>query len=145
MLKIKQFFAAHLETADAPLSNQQTQLACAALMIEIATIDEHFDQRELDTLKQHLTEQFKLDAATLTQLCELAHSEQQDASSLYQFTRIINETCSNTDKFELLRGMWKVARADGAIDKYEEYMIRKLCDLIHLPHSAFIQAKQLSK
>ena len=37
--------------------------------------------------------------------------------------------------------LWRVAVADGEISKYEDYLIRKIADLIHLPHSEFIRAK----
>jgi uncharacterized tellurite resistance protein B-like protein len=38
--------------------------------------------------------------------------------------------------------MWKVAYADGSVDKYEAHIIRRISDLIHLPNSQFVRAKQ---
>ncbi|RMG28378.1 MAG: TerB family tellurite resistance protein, partial [Gammaproteobacteria bacterium] len=31
--------------------------------------------------------------------------------------------------------------ADGRLDKYEEYLVRKLADLLHVRHADLVQAK----
>ncbi|MBR9912405.1 MAG: TerB family tellurite resistance protein [Gammaproteobacteria bacterium] len=121
------------------------QLAAAALMIEVATIDEHFDAQELATLKAELQRQFAVDGQALDDMIALARSESRDATSLYQFTRCINDEFSNQEKLNLMTGMWRIAYADGQLDKYEEHLIRRIADLIHLPHSQFIRAKQLAR
>jgi uncharacterized tellurite resistance protein B-like protein len=41
--------------------------------------------------------------------------------------------------------MWEIAYADGNIDKYEEYVIRKVSDLIYISHDDFIKCKQIAK
>ena len=41
--------------------------------------------------------------------------------------------------------MWKIAYADGNIDKYEEHIIRKVSNLIYVAHSDFIKAKLSAK
>ena len=45
------------------------------------------------------------------------------------------------DKLMLLRNLWRIAYADGYLDKYEEHLIRKISDLIHVSHSDFINIK----
>ena len=37
--------------------------------------------------------------------------------------------------------LWHVALADGEIDKYEDHLVRKVADLIYVPHLSFIRAK----
>ena len=37
--------------------------------------------------------------------------------------------------------MWSVAFADGAVDKYEEHLIRKIAGLIYVPHQEFIRTR----
>ena len=41
--------------------------------------------------------------------------------------------------------MWKIAYADGNIDKFEEHIIRKVSNLIYVSHSDFIKAKISAK
>ena len=41
--------------------------------------------------------------------------------------------------------MWGVALADDALSRYEEHVIRKVADLLYLPHHDFMLAKQLAR
>jgi uncharacterized tellurite resistance protein B-like protein len=41
--------------------------------------------------------------------------------------------------------MWRVAFADGHLDKHEEGIIRRVADLLHLRHSEFMQCKLLAR
>jgi uncharacterized tellurite resistance protein B-like protein len=34
-----------------------------------------------------------------------------------------------------------VALVDGELDKYEEHLVRKVADLIYVPHLSYIRAK----
>ena len=74
-------------------------------------------------------------------MLELARQESQDSHSLHPFLRRINRHFDPEQKAEILEDLWRVAFADGRLDKYEEYHIRRIADLLHLPHSAFIRAK----
>jgi uncharacterized tellurite resistance protein B-like protein len=38
--------------------------------------------------------------------------------------------------------MWRVAMADDVLSRYEEHLIRKVADLLYVPHSDFMAAKQ---
>lgn len=146
--KISRFFERHLQPAGGDsthLSFAQKQLAVAALLIEVATADHVFDQVELDALMLLLQRKFSLSQEQLLELTDLAKSEAADATSLYQFTQLINRECSHDEKCGLIKSMWEVAYADKNIDKYEEYVIRKVADLIHVSHSEFMRAKNLIK
>ncbi len=41
----------------------------------------------------------------------------------------------------MLESIWRVALADGRIDKYEEQLIRRIADLLHLHHREYMQAR----
>lgn len=140
--KILNFFTAELSHEDGrDLNQNQRQLATAALLIEVAKVDHSLDDDEFETLKSVLAERFQLDSQQLDELTTMAEMEQEQASSLYQFTQLINQECRPAEKFELLKAMWEVAYADGKLDKYEEHLIRKVAELIYVPHSEFIRAK----
>ena len=63
----------------------------------------------------------------------------------YEFTRVINDDFSFEEKYDLIKSMWEIAFADGNVDKYEEYVIRKVSDLIYISHPDFIESKQKAK
>ncbi len=143
---IKAFFSNLLDAEDVNIdSTDPKQLAAAALMIEIATIDEHFDATEIQALVKELQRQFELDSETLHKLIDIARRESDQSTSLYQFTRCVNDEFSHEEKFDLLIGMWRIAYADGNLDKYEEYMVRRVTDLIHVSHGDFIRAKKMAQ
>jgi uncharacterized tellurite resistance protein B-like protein len=128
-----------------PLTSHQKQLAMAALLVEVAVADHHFSQAELSRLLQLLEQKFALRTDERLALAERAQSEVTHATSLYQFTQLVDKECTMQEKFDLVKAMWEMAFADGQLDKYEEYVIRKVADLIHIPHSQFMRAKSLSK
>lgn len=140
--KFRDFFSTELAREEnETLSHDQCQLATAALLIEVASADRDFDAEELKTLKSILAGKFNLDDGQLQELTDLAESEKEQATSLYQFTQLINNDCNPDEKYHLMKAMWEVAYADGNIDKYEEHLIRKVADLIYVPHNEFIRAK----
>lgn len=70
-----------------------------------------------------------------------AFNEADGAMSLYEHVQLINDHFDRRSKLALVEQMWRVALADGNIDGYEEYTIRKLCDLLFIKHRDFMQAK----
>lgn len=144
----KLFAMLKLDDPASPQSESKTQgwsLAASALMIEVATADQSFDNTELDALLVILAREFMLTPDQLDSLVLNAKQQSKDATSLYQFTRQVNDDCSNQEKYRLMLGLWQVAYADGSLDKYEEHIIRRIADLIHLPHTQFMRAKHEAK
>jgi uncharacterized tellurite resistance protein B-like protein len=70
-----------------------------------------------------------------------AQQRVEDATSLYEFTKVINAYCNLDQKLRLVGAMWTVAYADGNADKYEEHLIRNVAELLYVPHSNYIQCK----
>ena len=146
--KISAFFERHLQPAggaSASLSHQQKQLVIAALLIEVAMADHVFDERELISLQQLIKQKFSISDAHISELIALAKEESAESTSLHQFTQLVHQHCSLGEKFELLVSMWELAFADKTLHKYEEYVIRKVADLIYVSHSEFIRAKAIAK
>lgn len=141
--RIARFFDQHLQHEDGSkeLSFEQKQLAVAALLIEVAIADHSLQDSELVSLRAILERKFTLTPLQLDELEELALAEQSDATSLYQFTHLINAECSAKEKYDLIQAMWEIAYADGTLHKYQEALIRKVAELIYVPHSQFIRAR----
>lgn len=145
--KLSRFIERHLQAGDADthLSQEQKQLAFAALLVEVALADQDFSASERSKLIESLSKRFTLPRKTVELLIENAQQESSDAVSVHQFTQLINESCSPQEKFELIKTMWETAYADGILNKYEDYTIRKVADLIYVSHADFIRAKSLVK
>ena len=121
------------------------RLAAAALLIETARADFSEDGVEEAVLTTLLCETLGLDAAQVSELLVQASAQLDEAASLYDFTRVINDHYSAAQKLELITNMWRVAYADGRLDKYEEYLIRQVAELTYVPHSDYIRAKLVAK
>lgn len=146
LASIREFFRTQLQDAPShPMDEKQKRLACAALLIEVAVIDNEFDGEELASVKAILSRDFDVPPAELDELVALAQHECSESTSMYGFTQLINQQCNFQEKFDLVTYMWRIAYADGDLDKYEEYIIRKVADLIHLGHGEFIRAKHAAR
>ena len=148
MLKaITSFFENHFSEEDDEHHHSalKLQLASAALMIELSKSDQEIDETETAKLVQILKERFELEQDDLDELITLAEEEVREATSLYQFTSLMNEHFNYGEKVQLVMNMWEVAFADGKIDRYEEHLIRKVAELLYLDHKDFILSKQRAR
>ena len=115
--------------------------SCAALLVEIAFADKDFDETEKASLKQSLIEAYAIDESDIEEIIRDAEDTVSESTSLYGYTSIVNTEFQYEDKLKLLRNLWKIAYADGYLDKYEEHLLRKISDLIHISHSDYINIK----
>lgn len=138
--KIKSFFSKKVLEADSD-SVSADQLATAALLIEVMVIDGNLDEQELNSIAETLSRMLSLSAGEVDELISLSREEVTEATSLYQFTREINEHFDIEKKLSLMTAMWRVAYADGHLDKHEESIIRRVADLLHIRHSEYIRCK----
>ena len=119
--------------------------ACAALLIETALADKVFNEEEMISMKQTLNKVYKVDEQDIEELINESKKKVLESTSLYEYTRLINDLCNYEDKIRLISNLWSIAFADQHLDKYEEYLIRKISDLLHVSHKDFIQQKLLVK
>jgi uncharacterized tellurite resistance protein B-like protein len=117
------------------------RLAAAALLVETARADFTQDADELTKLTQLLTTSLQLGPDEVHELVAAARERVETATSLYDFTKVINAHCDAGQKLQLVSAMWLVAYADGNLDKYEEHLIRQVAELIYVPHRDYIQCK----
>ncbi|MCP5325828.1 MAG: TerB family tellurite resistance protein [Oceanospirillaceae bacterium] len=124
---------------------QDTNRMVAALLLEVARADDHIDASEMILLETTLGKLTQLPAEDIKNIIRETIHSVDNAESLHKFTRHINEQFNLEQKKELLLQLWHMAYADGQVDQYEEHIIRRIADLIHLRHSEFIQGKLSAK
>ena len=133
------------ETEVPTIDDKTSTKACIALLLETSMADEILDESELMALKNTLQKDFQINEDEIDELIDLAKENVEDSTSLYEFTRDINDNFDAAERVKLIESMWKIAYADGNIDKYEEHIIRKVSNLIYVAHSDFIKAKLSAK
>lgn len=146
MLKaVRDFFeknvAAGIENKNERHREHAFRLATAALLVEISRADREIDPSEREAVARAVKNVFELNHEETETLVELAEQEAEEATSLYEFTRLINDNFDHRQKQHVVEMLWQVAFADGHADEYEVHLIRRIADLIHVPHSGFIRAK----
>jgi len=127
------------EQEDTPTDS--TERAVAALMVEVALADDNIEPQERDKLPELLRQHTGLTTQECLKLIETAEHEVDHAVSLHDFTQHLNAAMNVEEKCELITRLWQVSLADQVIDRYEEHMIRKISDLLHLRHSEYMQCK----
>ena len=124
---------------------EQRRLAAAALLIEVARADFTQDANEERAMADLLCQSLGLGRDDIQALLEEASERVDKATSLYEFTRLVNDHYSPAQKSELIGTMWQVAFADAELDKYEEHLIRRVAELIYVPHEEFIRSKMAAR
>lgn len=117
------------------------QLATAALLVEVMRADYRIDAVERRAVVDAVARAFELDGEHATELARRAQERSEQATSLYEFTSLVHTHYSEPQKERIVELMWDVALADGDIDKYEEHLIRRVAELLYVPHMHFMRAK----
>ncbi|MCR9103947.1 MAG: TerB family tellurite resistance protein [Gammaproteobacteria bacterium] len=117
------------------------RLATAALLVETARADFTEAAEEVAALKAVLRDSLALSAQDIDELVQHATERVDESTSLYEFTRVINDHYTPAEKLKVIDAMWAVAYADGNIDKYEEHLIRKIAELTYVPHGDYVRSK----
>ncbi len=141
--KLQKFFEQYLSDNtenQAPLEHR-LQLAAAALMVEMLHVDEQVTSEEESKLRELIKQRFELKDTEIEDLIELAHTEKHEATDYFAFTSLLNEHYTQQQKIKLVEDLWQLAYADNQLDKYEEHLLRRLADLLHVPHKDFIRSK----
>ena len=117
------------------------QLATAALLIEMAQADNQRHSMEFQAIHDGITEVFDLSPEETAEVIELADQEAHEATDHFEFTHLINEQFDYARKCQVVELLWRVCLADSEMDRYEEQLVRKIAELLHVEHGEFIAAK----
>ncbi|RDL46064.1 TerB family tellurite resistance protein [Marinomonas piezotolerans] len=137
MINILKKMFSNEEVCAEPISYQR---AVAALLLEIIIADDEIHPDEELKAKDAIKSVSQL-GDDVDSLFDEVKAGIHDVNDSYQFTKVINANASVEQKLELLKDLWRVAFADGDLDAYEDHRIRKISELLFMPHSEFIQTK----
>ncbi|MFO7746896.1 MAG: TerB family tellurite resistance protein [Orrella sp.] len=141
---IKQFYESHMSPAEASAggsTQHRLELATAALLIEMAQADNQRHSMEFQAIHDGIMEVFELTTEETAEVIELADQEAHEATDHFEFTHLINEQYDYALKCQVVELLWRVCLADAEMDRYEEQLVRKIAELLHVEHGDFIAAK----
>ena len=116
-------------------------LSICVLLIEVSKSDDDYDDSEKEKIIDLLKKQFSLNDDQIDILMMMADKKNDEIVSLHELTASLNKEYTYSEKKNVIKMLWDIAYSDGRIDKYEDYTIRKISDLLYIKHSDFIKAK----
>ena len=117
------------------------EMAAAVLLIEMARADFEQDDLENEMIIELLKEYFLLDHEDAHDLFHEAEKIADNSVSLHEFTRTLHETLNEEAKNEIIEMLWRLALVDDSLDRYEDYLVRKIADLLYVSNSSVLRIK----
>ena len=141
--RIRSFFDTYLATDSSSAADPDASARCAAaaLLLEMAHMDETMTDVERRAIITAVRDGFDLSRDQTEELIACAQAEREQATDYHQFTSLITANFDAAQRANLIERLWQVAYADQVLCKHEEYLVRKVANLLHVPHSVFISAK----
>ena len=139
---LKELFDSFAAPATGPVATEhQLQLATAVLLVEVMRADTRIDNAERAAAIAALRARFALADDEIARLLELATHTARASYDYQRFTSQLNRTLGLHQKVQIVEYLWQVAYADGHLQAHEEHVMRKIADLLYLPHADYITAK----
>jgi len=117
------------------------RLATAAVLLEIGYADGTLSPAEGEDLVHYLRNSFSLEAEMAQELIRAADEIRARTIDHFALTNFIRHNATLEERIEIVKTMWRIAFADGRLTDYENYLVRKLADLLGLEHHVMIDAK----
>lgn len=146
---IKHLFVQIVETISSPQSTSVTQqdrdaairMATAVLMIDVARADDVFEDSEFDRVLSLIETHFGLTPEQAAELLNSADEKAEDLVSLHDFTQLLHHNLDEQEKARIIGLLWQIAYADGHLDKYEDSLVLKISDLLHVSRGRVMRLK----
>ena len=150
---IKRLFSQVVETitstdsSEAGAQNRESalRLATAILMLDVARADDVFDESEFDRALNLIETHFDLTPEEAAQLVNLANEKAEDLISVHEFTQLLHQHLDEDEKAHVIALLWQIAYADGRLDKYEDSLVLKISDLLHVSRGRVMRLKHDAK
>lgn len=131
-----------LAARSAPMPDpDRVPLAMAALLVEAARADHLVKEAELEELGARLAVGLDLAPDAAMDLVQRARAAVEKSVSLYEFTRPLHEAFTQGERLDFIRMLWQVALADRHLDKYEEYLVGKVAELLYVARGDVIRLR----
>jgi uncharacterized tellurite resistance protein B-like protein len=117
------------------------RLATAAVLLEIAHADGKFSLAEDGAVVGYLQRAFALEADEAHELIAEADELRNKTIDHFALTNFIRKNSPLAARIDIVKTMWRIVYSDRKLSDYENYLVRKLADLLGLEHHVMIDAK----
>jgi uncharacterized tellurite resistance protein B-like protein len=116
--------------ADATVREDDQRLAAAALLYHVVALDGVVDADERVRLRALLMAEFSLDEDDSEALIDEAAEADREAVDLYGFTSLLKAHLDDEGRRNVIRLMWKMVYADGAVHELEDSILWRVAELL---------------
>ena len=146
---IKQFISQVVDAISAPRTDEDDaesreaalRSATAVLMLDVARSDNVFEESEFERVLALVERHFGMSPEDAAELVNAADEKAENLVSLHEFTQLLHNNLDESEKARIVGLLWKVAYADGRLDKYEDSLVRKISDLLHVSRGRSMRLK----
>lgn len=117
------------------------RLATAAVLLDIAYADGEFHAAEDGDVVEFLTRRFELSPGDAAELLEAADEIRRNMVDHFALTNYIRKNTPLDERKAIVQTMWRIVYRDGKLTSDENYLVRKLADLLGLEHHVMIEQK----
>ena len=139
--KLMQRFKSDAGDADARRAQDPLRLATAAVLLETGYADGTLTPDENTDLVTYLKRAFELSDDDAKDLVNAAEEIRNRTIDHFAITNFLRKNATLEERIEIVRTMWRMVYSDGKLTDYENYLVRKLADLLGLEHHVMIEAK----
>lgn len=108
------------------------------LMLELARIDGHIDDKEIDLIREALNE---IGYSKTDEMFNKYMKSVEEETSLHDWVEEINKNYSEIEKISLLKKLWRLVIADSVKEPYEEALFNKIGELLKIKRSIIQKIK----
>ena len=124
------------------LSEDDSRLSLAALLVHCMAIDGAVSDAERDRLRAVLSRNFGLSDADLETLIDDAVAAEHEAVDLYRFTSVVKRQTSEEERIRVIENLWEIVYSDGESHEFEENLVWRIAGLLGVHSRDRIARKQ---
>ena len=124
-------------------SNNNAYSKIAALLIYAAKIDEVYEDKEIDIIKQTLLE-LGAKNSEIEGIIKNAITIEENSNQILDFTREI-KNIDTSNKIKIIESLWKIIYSNDIADIYETNLMRRIAGLLYIDAKTMADLKEKVK
>jgi uncharacterized tellurite resistance protein B-like protein len=120
----------------------RAQVAAAALMVECARVDSHFNDVERRAIAAAARELFDLEPDVADMLVAVAERRADDVWHDWLFTESIKRSFGPDERAALVRKLCQLAHVNGDLQRHEDAFVRRIARELQVPDEVLAEARR---
>ena len=133
------------ETPSPVFQQHALEGAVATLLYEMTRMDSEVKAVDLAAARAALADLFGLEMPRADALLDEAAHKAGRITSYFAQVSVINRRFEMAERIRFVEHLWRVAYADGGLDQYEDHLVRKISNLLYVPHVQCMLARQRAR